>query len=132
MGLKSCMVTGDNPNEVMGQKFKGPRSHLRGGGTFLHHAESSTEGLEFYTLTGHNQTEVLGTKFWNTFHPPPPPPPPQIVEHFHGSFFSVHFFTDVLKYIMVIGEHLTEDLGSKFCGRPQGNREQLQNPGTIF
>ena len=65
------MVTGDNPNEVMGQKFKGPRSHLRGAGTFLHHAEISTEGLEFYTLTGHNQTEFLGSKFWNTFPPPP-------------------------------------------------------------
>ena len=75
------MVTGNNPNEVMGQIFKGPRSHLRGAGTFLHHAEISTEVLEFYTLTGHNQTEFLG---------------------------------------------------SKFCGRPQGNREQLQNPGTIF
>ena len=123
------MVTGDNLNEVMGQKFKGPRSHLRGAGTFLHHAEISTERFEFYTLTGHNQTEFLGSKFGNTF---PPPPPPQIVKHFHGSVFSVHFFTDGLKYIMVIGEHLTEDLGSKFCGRPQGNREQLQNPGTIF
>ena len=51
--------------------------------------------------------------FWEHFH--------GFGEHFHGSVFSVHFLTEGLKYFMVIGENLAEDLGSKFCGSPQGN-----------